>query len=329
MGRWSRLAAEEFATWLNCADDLRWLDVGCGAGVLSAAVTARCQPRTVVGIDRPEGFVGSARAAVLVSAHCLVADAMSLPARDETWDVAVSGLTLNFLPEPTAAVAQVVRTGGRVAAYVRDYAEGMGFLRRFWDAAIEVDPSAAALDEGRRFPVCRSERLPEVWADAGLVDVSTAPIEVPTVCADFADLWEPLLAGQGPAPGYVASLAPADREQVRDALSAAVPRRLDGIHCADRPGLGCERPEAGPLRGELRTVHHESPGHWMTCPASWRIRRHRTRYRRSLAVASATGHSAHLHWSPFSAQRQRRATTAPVRSVAILAAKPASAVPIA
>ncbi|MEU1408656.1 class I SAM-dependent methyltransferase [Streptomyces sp. NPDC005728] len=231
MGRWSRLAAEEFATWLNCADNLRWLDVGCGTGVLSAVVTARCRPRMVVGIDRSEGFVGSARAAVPLSTHCIVADAMSLPVRDETWDVAVSGLTLNFLPEPTAAVAEmarVVRTGGLVAAYVWDYAEGMGFLRRFWDAAIETDPSAVALDEGRRFAVCRPERLSKVWADAGLVDVSTAPIEVPTVFADFADLWEPFLAGQGPAPGYVASLTPADRDQVRDALSAAVPRRLDG-----------------------------------------------------------------------------------------------------
>lgn len=122
----------------------------------------------------------------------------------------------------------MVRPGGLVAAYVWDYSEGMGFLRRFWDAAVEVDPSAAALDEGRRFPVCRPEPLREVWADAGLVDVSVAPIEVPTVFADFADLWEPFLAGQGPAPGYVAALAPADRDRVRAALSAAVPRRPDG-----------------------------------------------------------------------------------------------------
>ncbi|MYS88637.1 MULTISPECIES: class I SAM-dependent methyltransferase [Streptomyces] len=231
MGRWSRLAAEEFATWLDCADHLRWLDVGCGTGALSAAVTARCRPRMVVGVDRSEAFVGSVRVPGPVSARFLVADAMSLPVRDGAMDVAVSGLTLNFLPQPTAAVAEmarVVRPGGRVATYVWDYAGGMSFLRRFWDAAVAVDPSAASLDEGRRFPVCRPERLHRLWADAGLVDVSTAPIEVPTVFADFDDLWEPFLAGQGPAPGYVASLAPADRDQVRDALSAAVTRRPDG-----------------------------------------------------------------------------------------------------
>jgi SAM-dependent methyltransferase len=231
MGRWSRLVAEAFTAWLNCEDQLRWVDVGCGTGVLSAAVTARCRPRLVVGIDGSEGFTVAARTTAPVSTHFVVADAMSLPVRDEAFDVAVSGLALNFLPAPTVAVAEMaraVRPGGLIAAYVWDYADGMGFLRRFWDAAIEVDPSAAALDEGRRFPVCRPEPLRAVWADAGLVDVSVTSIEVPTVFTDFADLWDPFLAGQGPAPAYVAALAPADRERVRDALGAAVPRRPDG-----------------------------------------------------------------------------------------------------
>jgi trans-aconitate methyltransferase len=231
MGRWSRLVAEEFTAWLNCQDGLRYVDVGCGTGVLSAVVTARCRPGLMVGIDRSEGFVGSARTSAPVSTHFIVADAMSLPVRAEACDVAVSGLALNFFPMPTAAVSEMtrtVRTGGLVAAYVWDYADGMGFVRRFWDAAIEADPSAAAWDEGRRFPVCRPEPLHAVWADVGLVDVSTASIEVPTVFADFADLWKPFLGGQAPPPSYLATLAPADRDRVRDALSAAVPRRPDG-----------------------------------------------------------------------------------------------------
>ncbi|MEV0324394.1 class I SAM-dependent methyltransferase [Streptomyces sp. NPDC050658] len=231
MGRWSRLVAAEFTAWLGRADGLRWVDVGCGTGVLSALVADRCRPRWTVGIDRSEGFVGAARNAAPPSACFAVADAMALPVRDEACDVAVSGLALNFLPSATAAVAEMTRTvrpGGLVAAYVWDYADGMGFLRRFWDAATGVDPAAAALDEGERFPVCRPERLGAVWADAGLVDVSTESIEVPTVFADFADLWEPFLAGQGPAPGYVSALAPAERDRVRDAFGAAVPRRPDG-----------------------------------------------------------------------------------------------------
>ncbi len=30
MGRWSRVAGEEFLDWLSLTNGLRWLDVGCG-----------------------------------------------------------------------------------------------------------------------------------------------------------------------------------------------------------------------------------------------------------------------------------------------------------
>jgi SAM-dependent methyltransferase len=152
--------------------------------------------------------------------------------RDGMVDTAVSGLVLNFLPEPAAAVseaARVVAPGGLVASYVWDYTEGMGFLRHFWDAVTTVDPSsAAALDEGRRFPLCRPASLRRLWSEAGLVEVEVDPIEIPTLFPDFADLWDPFLAGQGPAPGYVASLAPAARERLRETLRERVPARPDG-----------------------------------------------------------------------------------------------------
>ncbi|TXS41880.1 class I SAM-dependent methyltransferase [Streptomyces sp. uw30] len=230
MGRWSRLVAREFLAWLDRADALRWLDVGCGTGVLSALVAQRHRPRDVLGCDRSEGFVTAAARAVR-GPRFVVGDALALPVRDGAFDVAVSGLTLNFLPEPTAAVrelARAVRPGGLVAAYVWDYGDGMGLLHHFWTAAASADPAAAALDEARRFPDCRPEALHSLWTDAGLNSISTTPVEVPTVFCDFADLWDPFLAGQGPAPGYVASLTPAARDRLRDALRAAVPVAPDG-----------------------------------------------------------------------------------------------------
>lgn len=232
MGRWSRPVAEEFVAWLDRPEGLRWLDVGCGTAALTATVAARCRPRMVVGCDRSTGFVTTARTAVRApTASFVVADGLALPVREAAYDVAVSGLVLNFFPAPGAAVAEAaraVRPGGLVAAYVWDYAEGMALLRRFWDAATALDPSAGASDEGRRFPVCRPDPLRSLWAEAGLVDVSVVPIEVAMVFAGFADLWEPFLAGQGPAPGYVAALAPPARDRLRDALRAAVPTRPDG-----------------------------------------------------------------------------------------------------
>ncbi|MFF4432782.1 class I SAM-dependent methyltransferase [Streptomyces sp. NPDC001513] len=231
MGRWSRQVAEVFVARLGAPSGLRWLDIGCGTGALTLALAARCRPRAVVGLDRSPGFLRAARAAAPAPARFAVADASALPFHDAVFDAAVSGLALNFLEPPGPAVAEaarVVRRGGLVAAYVWDYTEGMGLLRRFWDAAASVDPAAAPLDEGRRFPLCRPGPLRALWTEAGLAEVTVAPIEVPTVFRGFADLWEPFLSGQGPAPGYVTTLAPAARDRLRTRLAANLPTGPDG-----------------------------------------------------------------------------------------------------
>ncbi|MFE5488773.1 class I SAM-dependent methyltransferase [Streptomyces virginiae] len=231
MGRWSRRVAEVFVDRLGVPAGLRWLDVGCGTGALTAAVAARCRPRAVLGLDRSAGFLRAARAAAPAPARFAVADASALPVRDASFDTVVSGLALNFLQPPGAAVAEAARAvgpGGLVAAYVWDYAGGMALLRHFWDAAVALDPAAEALDEGRRFALCRPGPLQALWTGAGLVDVTVAPVEVPTVFGGFQDLWEPFLSGQGPAPGYVATLTPATRERLRTRLAATLPTGPDG-----------------------------------------------------------------------------------------------------
>jgi SAM-dependent methyltransferase len=231
MGRWSRKVAERFTALAGHPDGLRWLDVGCGTGALSAVLAARCRPALVLGCDRSAELVATARDAAYGPVRFVVADAGALPVRDGACDAAVSGLALNFLPEPAEGVAEMaraVRAGGRVAAYVWDYAEGMVLLRRFWDAATALDPAAAELDEGRRFPVCGPDPLHALWTGAGLADVWVTPIVIRTVFTDLADLWSPFLAGQGPAGAYVADLPPDDRDRLRDTLAETLPRDPDG-----------------------------------------------------------------------------------------------------
>lgn len=77
-------------------------------------------------------------------------------------------------------------------------------MRRFWDAAVALDPAAQALDEGVRFGIAAAEPLAAAFTAAGLRAVDVRSIEVPTVFADFDDLWTPFLGGTGPAPAYAA-----------------------------------------------------------------------------------------------------------------------------
>ena len=60
IGRWSRLVAGEFLSWLDLPANSHWLDVGCGTGALSQAILNSTSPGTVKGIDRSPEFVAFA-----------------------------------------------------------------------------------------------------------------------------------------------------------------------------------------------------------------------------------------------------------------------------
>jgi SAM-dependent methyltransferase len=232
VGRWSRLVARELIAWLEVAGGGAWLDVGCGTGALSQTVLGAADPAQVVGLDPSAGFVAHARERLAgPRARFVVADARALPLAAARFDATVSGLVLNFVPDPAGAVAEmarVTRAGGRVAAYVWDYGGRMELIRRFWDAAAALDPAAATLDEGRRFGLCRPEPLAGLFRDAGLVEVAGRPIEVPTRFRDFDDYWTPFLGGQGPAPGYAMALDEGRRAALREELRARLPVAGDG-----------------------------------------------------------------------------------------------------
>jgi SAM-dependent methyltransferase len=227
VGRWSRRVAEEFVHWLDVPAGRKWLDVGCGTGALTATVLAAADPTGIIGVDPSERFLATAKDRIAdARASFRAGDARSLPLPNHHVDVVVSGLALNFVPEPARAAAElarVTRPGGVAAAYVWDYAGGMAMMRHFWDAAAELDPAAAELDEGRRFPLCRPESLRQLWADAGLDAVMVRAIDVPTVFADFDDYWTPFLGGQGPAPGYAMSLTEEQRQALRELLRDRLP----------------------------------------------------------------------------------------------------------
>ena len=232
VGRWSRLVAKDFLQWLELPPQLDWLDVGCGTGALTEAILQQVKPRSVTGVDPSAGFVDYAKAQVSDPRVTFeVADAQSLAEESAHFDVAVSGLVLNFVPKPLLAVqemARVMRPGGVVAAYVWDYAGKMELMRYFWDAAVDLDPDASKLAEGLRFPICQPPALVALLNEAGLRDFQTQTIDVPTTFHDFDDYWNPFLGGQGPAPGYAMSLNEERRGALRDRIRATLPIAGDG-----------------------------------------------------------------------------------------------------
>ncbi len=248
VGRWSRLVARGFLSWLSVPPTKQWLDIGCGTGVLSQIILDASSPSKVKAVDPSEEFIAFAHDHVADNrVSFVVGDAQSLPFEPAQFDAVVSGLVLNFVPRLDLAVSEmrrVVRPGGIVAAYVWDYADQMQLIRYFWDAAIKLDPAAFDLDERQRFQICKPQPLKKLFQAAKLNNIEVCAIDIPTVFRDFDDYWRPFLGGQGPAPMYAMTLREDRRVALREEIRTSLPIATDGsIHLIAR---------AWAIRGDLR-----------------------------------------------------------------------------
>lgn len=217
-GRWSRVVAREFVGWLSIGPGCQWLDVGCGTGALTEAVLTLAEPAAVCGIDPSRAHVEHARRLMADRrATFEVGNALAMQGDGRGFDAVVSGLVLNFVPEVAVALSEMSRVavaGEVVAAYVWDYAGGMELMRRFWDAAVALDPAAAELEAA--------------FGEAGLTEVDVRPIDIPTPFRNFDDYWTPFLGGPGPAPGYTKSLPEERRRALQERLRTTLPVTADG-----------------------------------------------------------------------------------------------------
>jgi SAM-dependent methyltransferase len=229
MGRWSKLAGQQFIAWLAPAQDRHWLDVGCGNGAFTEEVIARCSPATIAAVDPSEGQLAFARTRPGAKrAEFRVADAQALPFDDRRFDIAVMALVISFIPDPAMAVAEmarVVRPGGAVATYMWDFSVGGAPVDPIYRAlrAIGIEPPRPL-----RHAAASRDGLLALWREARLEAIELLPIRIDTVFSGFDDYWDSNAVPAGPQGLLITSLAPDVREQFRTKLRAELSPGADG-----------------------------------------------------------------------------------------------------
>jgi SAM-dependent methyltransferase len=221
MGRYSRLLSPQLADLAGVRGGHLVVDVGCGPGALTAELVARLGADAVSAVDPSEPFVAAVRQRNPgVDVHR--ASAEELPFTDGTFDASLAQLVVHFMTDPVAGLAEmarVTRPGGAVAACVWDHGGGRGPLSTFWAAARDLDPGVE--DESQRAGT-REGQLEELFAAAGLREVTGTALIADLEHATFDEWWEPFTLGVGPAGSFIARL---DAERAA-ALREACRRRL-------------------------------------------------------------------------------------------------------
>jgi SAM-dependent methyltransferase len=219
MGRWSRRLAPLLIEFGGLEDGDRVLDIGCGTGSLSYALTEAANVATVTGIDQADVFLDYAQKRSADPRFTFRhADARALPFADGSFDRAYSMLVLQFIPDVEHAVAEmrrVTRPGGRVTAAVWDGFGGMPWIRLLWDTAAVLDPTAErprALFSSLTAP----GEMSAMWRQVGLTEVEQTSLTIRMDFADFDEYWRPLESRHSPPGLYVTALSAEARATLRE-----------------------------------------------------------------------------------------------------------------
>ena len=223
MGRWSRAVAPHFLRWIKPPRGARWLDVGCGGGILTEVLLDLCEPASVIGIDPSSFQVEQAtRGPAGARAEFRQADAMSLPFPDESFDIAAAALAINFIPDPLRGLEEMRRVtapGGMVAAYVWDFTRELspsGPLRqalRAYGAEVPAIPGTAHTS---------LQALQSLFAHAGVLSIQSTTVDVTLAYADFADFWEAQTPGYSPTTKIIECMTEIERRALKRAVREAL-----------------------------------------------------------------------------------------------------------
>jgi ubiquinone/menaquinone biosynthesis C-methylase UbiE len=229
MGRWSRLAGEQFLRWIDVPSGQRWIDVGCGNGAFTEEISNAAKPSMIVGIDPSDAQVAFARTRLPPpAAEWHVGDAQALPFPDGLFDASVMGLVISFVPDPAKAVAELARVtkpGGTVATYMWDLPNLGVPLSPLYKALVKLGHSAPSPPSGY---ASSREAMQNLWQDAGLQSVELTVLRVQVRFDGLDDFWASNVVPVGPLGKVLTSLSPAEASELKAELQASLPVQPDG-----------------------------------------------------------------------------------------------------
>jgi ubiquinone/menaquinone biosynthesis C-methylase UbiE len=186
-------------------------------------------PAALCAIDATAAQIEYARRKpVAQQANFQVGDAQALPFPDSSFDVVVSALVINFIPDRPRALSEmrrVTRTRGVVAGYIWDFSEELspsGPFRVGMREAVADLPALPGTEDSSLIALCR------LFERAGLEDITTRTIEVTVTFPNFDDFWLAQTPSYSPMTKMIAAMTKNERANLTEAVRARVPFLGDG-----------------------------------------------------------------------------------------------------
>lgn len=230
MGRWSRHVAPQFLDWLSRPDGLKWLDVGCGTGVLSQTLVARCAPASVTGIDPLEKYIACAQT-ITDAISFQVGDMQDLPFDAASFDCTVSALCIKFVPDKEKGIselARVTRPDGTVALYDWDLSNEGNMTRHFWLAVELALPELTEERTRRRAAKAAPDEMIDLFKKARLRNVETKLFSFTARFENVDDYWAPLTGNEQNVGRFCRTLNASQLSTIREKLEDTLPVSADG-----------------------------------------------------------------------------------------------------
>jgi ubiquinone/menaquinone biosynthesis C-methylase UbiE len=205
----------------------RILDIACGTGIVARLAAERMGAGQVVGLDLNPGMLAVARS--VSGGHnppieWQQGSALELPFRDGSFDVALCQLGLQFFPDRTVALGEMLRVlvpGGRLALSVYSAIEQTPVALALAQALDRhLGPGASAVKRSEHV-LADADELHQLVADAGFTDVTLEPVTQTIRFASPRDYVRLQIAAT-PMAAMVAGMESERRDAVIDAITASV-----------------------------------------------------------------------------------------------------------